>query len=434
MESRYRYWWIGALGLFLVVFFSYLYIEGERNDNLEQNSYEDDRVTIEITFAAGDASWNRAVVYVADMFMEENPDIEVVLSDTSVTVQSDLYSDYLKKQVAVDGLGDIVEVRNKDFFYGTDVLIPLTERLTGLVNCNRSMDGNVYILPETYGTQGIVYNKELFEKYDLHEPETYDEFIEICSVLSEYNVTPIIVGGGDSWHLGFWMNHFYRSDVLMKNMNWAQDCSNGNVSWTDDEPRKMFRDLKFLYDSGYINENYMLVKDSETAVYMAEETAAMLYSGPWMVQSIQALNENISLGWFYLPNENGEKCIFLDKSSGWGITKECSQSPEKYEAAQKFLEFFFSPEIFAEICTEINGIPSTQTLLKLEENSFLKEVQKELNECDIDTDKQIGDADTPDNFIRVLYDRLPLFLEGELSEEEFLTGLDQTWKDYANEE
>lgn len=432
MKQRHKFWFLCIVGLFFVLILGYFYVEEQRLDRSSTISKEKERTKIEITFATGDVSWNRAIMNVADQFMSENPDIEVVLLNSSTAVQSDLYSDYLKKQLAVDGLGDIIEIRNRDFFDGTDVLAPLPDRLTELVNCKAAEDGNVYVLPECYGTQGIVYNKTLFDKLHLEEPDTYDEFIEICEELKRYRITPIVVGANDRWHFGFWLNHFFRTDVLMKNMSWTDECKEGKVSWTDEEPRKMFRDLKFIYDQGYVNEDYLWVKDSETAVLMAEGNVGMLYAGPWVVPNIRSLNSSMELGWFYLPDNNGERCIFLDQSSGWGITSECSRSPEKYEAAQKFLEFFFAPEIFVKICETTNGIPSVRTSLKMEDLPFLEEIQQELKECEIYTDRQISDTDTQDNFIRIIYDKLPLFLENELSEEDFINELNESWKDCAN--
>ena len=45
----------------------------------------------------------------------------------------------------------------------------------------------------------IYYNRDLFDKLGLKEPETYDEFLNICETLKSNNVIPIAFGNRDKW-------------------------------------------------------------------------------------------------------------------------------------------------------------------------------------------------------------------------------------------
>src|SRR5690606_41368745 len=43
------------------------------------------------------------------------------------------------------------------------------------------------------------YNKEIFEKYGLEIPETYDDLLEIVDVLKEHDVYPIALANQPKW-------------------------------------------------------------------------------------------------------------------------------------------------------------------------------------------------------------------------------------------
>ena len=93
---------------------------------------------------------------------------------------------------------------------------------------------------------------------------------------------PLVVGASDLWHMGFWVNGFFRNDVVNNNPDFLKQRTEGKVSWTDPDPTKMMEDVKALFDKGYVQDGYMSTADSQTAAILTSGTAAMLFSGPWM--------------------------------------------------------------------------------------------------------------------------------------------------------
>ena len=51
----------------------------------------------------------------------------------------------------------------------------------------------------------MIYNKQVFKKYDLEIPETWDEFISICDKLNGTEVTPIAFGNSQAWYSSWWI-------------------------------------------------------------------------------------------------------------------------------------------------------------------------------------------------------------------------------------
>src|SRR5690606_2219139 len=52
------------------------------------------------------------------------------------------------------------------------------------------------------------YNKEIFEKYGLEVPETYDDLLEIVGVLKEHDVYPIALANQPKWPGAFFLMYF----------------------------------------------------------------------------------------------------------------------------------------------------------------------------------------------------------------------------------
>ena len=42
-----------------------------------------------------------------------------------------------------------------------------------------------YNMPTENNIEGIFYNKEIFEQYNLKEPKTVDELLQICAMLKD---------------------------------------------------------------------------------------------------------------------------------------------------------------------------------------------------------------------------------------------------------
>ena len=47
----------------------------------------------------------------------------------------------------------------------------------------------------------FLYRKDIFEKYNLEVPETWDDFLDVCRTLKEKEEIPLIVAGKENWQL-----------------------------------------------------------------------------------------------------------------------------------------------------------------------------------------------------------------------------------------
>ncbi|PMC34828.1 sugar ABC transporter substrate-binding protein [Bacillus sp. UMB0899] len=64
---------------------------------------------------------------------------------------------------------------------------------------NATYDGKVYGMPLSLTIDVIFYNKELFEKFGLEAPKTYDELLKVIDTLKENEVVPIALANQTKW-------------------------------------------------------------------------------------------------------------------------------------------------------------------------------------------------------------------------------------------
>lgn len=106
-------------------------------------------------------------------------------------------------------MGDVIQIKTPGRYTKEGLLAPLPEQLGNLLDDTYACGDEVYGLLAVGHTNGILYNRTIFERYGLEKPKTYGEFLQICETLRGHGVTPIGVAGAELWHLEFWVNHFF---------------------------------------------------------------------------------------------------------------------------------------------------------------------------------------------------------------------------------
>ncbi len=403
-----------------------LFYDSMRNKELNKTTEADDgQIEIELVYAYQNPQWNSAIEATVRNFEELYPNIKV---NYEVNYGDGVYEDILIKKIARDELGDIVQLKTPGMYANSDMLGEISDEVTDLVKYTYDVDGKVYGVGAVESTSGIIYNKDIFERFHLDVPQTYEEFLHVCEVLKRRGITPIGVGGSDLWHMEYWVNHFFRTDVLSKNKDWLSECSAGNVSWTDEEPVKMLTDLKGLFDAGYVNEDWQTTRDGNLSYKMAEGEIAMMYTGAWTSFAIQKLNKDMNLGWFYVPDEKGITYAGDNLDTFWSVTKECESDPQHYEAAMTFLKYFYSEKNYTLVCESICGFPVTKEWIATTGVKFQEETERAFRSSNEQIATYIGDEDTPVEFEKGMLLLLRGELSGELSVEETASRLQQLWE------
>jgi len=346
-------------------------------------------VTISIAYATGDPATKQAIETTIDAFMKANSHITIKnISETT----SDSYLDWLKTKDAVGEFPDLVEMRDTKVFVDAGKLAELPVELHSLFEVLPTYEDKYYNAPLTGNApQGIIYSKKAYADAGITElPKTYDEFIGIQEKLLAGGISPIVVGGKDLFHMGFWVNYFLINNVFKDDPDWNSKRTAQSVSFTDANVVQAMTDYKELF-SKYVDKGWLSTGDNQTASMLVTGKAAQLYSGPWMLGQIAEADPAFEFGFYALPNRDGSVVINgLPALAGWSLSAEAAKDQDKVEAIKSFINFFFDPAQYSPYLATVNGIPTTATEVSYETNEQMAEVLKIMADTSIQKSMMIN--------------------------------------------
>ena len=278
----------------------------------------------------------------AEAFNELYPDVTVEL-----TASGDNYKQLLMGRLSANDVPALVAVPSGK--YGFDVpkggyMLDLSD-WAGLENLKPELveaqryNGKVYSIPVDCAAHGVVYNREIFNKYGLNVPTTWDEFKNVCQTLKDNGITPLIITGKDPWTLGI-MGVTLAAPIYGKNANFDMDVIEGKASFNGPEWKKVFEDYEVLRQ--YANEDVASLSYSLGNQMIANGEAAMTIQGNWVVSAIREFNPEVELGIFAIPNAENQ----ADNTLIWGpdFTIGISSTTKNPEECYAFLDFLTSLE------------------------------------------------------------------------------------------
>lgn len=391
---------------------------------------EAEQVTVTLVYPFQNRQWSACVEEVVRQFEDANPGIHV---SYEVRYEDEVYDDTLTKLVARDELGDIVQLKEPYAFAENGLLALLPEELADQVATVCRVDGLPYAVAAVGATTGVVYNKARFAEYGLEPPESYEDFLALCAALRRRGVAPLGVGGGDLWHLEYWMNHFLRSDVLSREPDFLALCAAGERDWNDPLITGMLTHMSQLFLRGYVDDNWPGTPDAALAYHMAEGEVVMVFSGPWLISDILALDPDMELGWFYVPNEYGQVVAGDSEDVFWAVTAGCTENEERYQAAVAFLEFFYSDGVYEQLCQAMAGYSTLadESRGKYPVTGAVAGVIDAHEDAGLRFSAYIGDENTPAGFEKRLLSLLKELCRGEIGLEEAQALADQYWREAA---
>lgn len=339
-------------------------------------------VTISIAYATGDPATKQAIETTIDAFTAANPNVTIKnISETT----SDSYLDWLKTKEAVGEFPDLVEMRDTKIFADAGKLAELPQQLHSLFTFLPEYDDKFYNAPLTGNNpNGIIYSKKAYADAGVTAlPKTYDEFIEIQEKLLSTGISPIVVGGKDLFHMGFWVNYFLINNIYNVDPDWNSKRTAQTASFTDSAPVQAITDYKELFTK-YVDKGWLSTGDNQTASMLVTGKAAQLYSGPWMFGQIAEADPNFEFGFYAIPNRDGSVIVNgLPTLAGWSMSAEAAKEPAKVEAITAFIEFFFDPEQYGPYLATVNGIPTTVAEVSYETGEQMQEVLRLMSDSTV---------------------------------------------------
>ena len=163
-----------------------------------------------------------------------------------------------------------------------------------------TFDGKLSGYPTSYNVLGVYYRKDIFEKYNISVPTTFEEFEKICATLKSNGITPISTAGMNGWHVMRFVElliEHYAGSELHDKMNSFDE------SYNCDQVVQALTKYQEFCDKGYFPEGFVTANPGDTHMAVFTGTAAMDIQGQWydgtIIQNEQDIN---NFGLFAFPS------------------------------------------------------------------------------------------------------------------------------------
>ncbi len=224
---------------------------------------------------------------------------------------------------------------------------------------NGAVDGN-WAIPYTTEVQGWAYNTEILNKYNLTVPATFDEFLNVCKVLTENGEKAISHGATDIWAIWGYHNMFCQEGV---DKAMVDQLSAGTLDfYTNQSFRNTLTYIKQIADTGAYGDNVVYTSNDEAEAAFINGDAAMYNFATSFVSELEESEHANSFVFSYGPqfaDSVQDKTVGL-RVFGWDcyVGSCVEKDAAKMKAVELWMEYLTSPE-GTKILWDAGTIPAT---------------------------------------------------------------------------
>lgn len=353
---------------------------------------------LSFVFADGDDNFKTEMNKIVDNFNAANPDITITIEPGD----GGSYSEFLKTKDSVGEFPDMMEMRDTAMYVRAGKVAPLSDDIKALFTSTVEFDGVTYTAPMSgANTMGIMYNKKYFADNGLEIPKTWDEFIALCQAIKDKgDMSPLVVGGSDVWHIGFLYDLCYANDVLESDPDFIEECYKGEKDFSDPNYQKAVTDLAEVLS--FAQDGWASTPDAQITTFFVNDMSAMMFSGTHMFGQINEAAPDFDYGWFAVPDRDGKiNLLGGGTAGGWALSAEAAKDPDKQAAFDAFCKYFFSSDVYGEYCEQMAAIPTTVETPKMNSSEQFQAVLDALSAADythLMWNQEVGNRELPPDF------------------------------------
>ncbi len=388
--------------------------------------------------SAGDSE--EIVLKVLDFKVNAAEDLVALAKDYSdatpgVTVEVEVVNDFQMIRQARFAFGsapDIFAVRGYVDFYDMKEYAenlnnePWVSDLYDAVKPGISIDGEVYGFPMAIESYGFIYNKSLFEKAGItEEPKTVSQLKEVCGKLVAAGIKPFGEAYKDTWRFG---QHLFSMPFALES-DPAAFCENINTGAATIGQGKYMNgffdafDLTLEYGAG--KDSVAIDYDANAAAFVAGDVA-MFQDGIWFWNMFKDMGADFEIDMFAVPmsEDPADAKLPVDVPGYFVVNKNGNVEAAKAylnwlheNASRYYLETLKVLPPFASVAVGDDASPLDK-----------KTLQYSADGMTIPWSFLLWPSGTPDKFGI----SLQKYIDGQLTREECMTEMNQTWLDLMN--
>lgn len=294
------------------------------------------------------------------MFEKDNPDIKINFQ----AYEPSNYATILSTALAADKGPDLMMVRAYGAFQavaGPGYLMPLDGKVDALKDFPKAAvkaetlksDGHVYAVPFASQTMLVMYNKDLFKKFGLEVPKTWDDLISDAKTLKSNGVYPFANGTATAWQ-----NETLTFALGSSTMGtgFYDDLEAGKTTF--DDPRFIAALKKLVDIKPYLPDGFTGIDYPSSQQLFASGMAGMFAGGSFEIANFKKQNPDLNIGVFAAPADKADQQALVSVFYDGGYA--ANAKTKHPEAAAKFLNFLASKKFgqaFANGLGNISPIP-----------------------------------------------------------------------------
>ena len=207
----------------------------------------------------------------------------------------------------------------------------------------RESDGRVYAIPVRSFWEGLFVNTDLFARYDLELPTTWERLETAIARFRAEGVVPISASLSDIPH------YLAEMAVLVCGSPEEHAARPGTLS---EVPRSWFEGMALirrLYELGAFADNVTATNESMASQLFRDKKAAMQIDGSWFANSIPETGMNTTIVMpmpAYAPEADPDAFIG-GVSMGFYLTRRAWEDVDRRDAAVQLLAWFAKEENLA---------------------------------------------------------------------------------------
>jgi raffinose/stachyose/melibiose transport system substrate-binding protein len=331
-----------------------LALAGCSSSSSSEESSADGKKVIKFMHLWPEGSSNAQFSIVKDVIAEYEKEHKDIKIETEI-LNPDQYREKLKVLASSNELPDIGMTWSDGFikpYVEGDMLAPLDDIVENDADLkdafipgvkeSYAVDGKTYGLPLELNISYVFYNKEIFEKYNLEVPKTFEEYKNVIKTLADNGVVPATVGAKDGWPASFWF--MYLADRI-GGSTILTDVIKGKAKMDDPAIVKAAEEVQNLVDMGGFVKGSSALSNDDAKGYFMNEQAAMFLTATWELPNYTtspdvAQEFKDKIGYFKFPTYEGGKGESIDSYVGGpGVGLFVAKESKVQEEAKDFVGY-----------------------------------------------------------------------------------------------
>lgn len=204
----------------------------------------------------------------------------------------------------------------------------------------REGDGRIYAIPVRSFWEGLFVNTDLFERYDLALPTTWDNLETAIARFREEGVVPISASLSDIPH--------YLAEMAVLVCGSPEDHA-ARPGTLEEVPKAWFDGMALihrLYALGAFADNVTATNESMASQLFRDKKAAMQIDGSWFANSIppESMDTTIVMPMPAYSPEADPNAFIGGVSMGFYLTRRAWEDPDRRDMAVRLLAWFAREE------------------------------------------------------------------------------------------